>query len=76
MVIPLRTGPSERHHALRLSDAETGEVLLYLPVPPSTTWLLPAVRVPVRTQRLAVEVMDMGGSWGDWVAVGLPRGLR
>ncbi len=76
VVIPLRTGPSEVHHALRLSDADNGQVLLYLPVPPSTTWLLPAVRVPARTQRLAVEVIDMGASWGDWVAVGMPRGLR
>ena len=76
IVLPYRTGPSVRGLSIRLVDADSGSLLLQATPPRSDDWQLPAVRVSPNTRTVQVEVLDEGADWGQWLAIGLPRGLR
>ena len=78
IALPILTGTDSKGLSITVLDGQTGETVAKLSPPPPalTRWRAWRIRLPRHDMELEIVAQDHGQQPGEWLAVGMPRGVQ
>ena len=73
IILPYLTGPVTGRQSITVTDAADGSTIQKLEFVPADGWSYLHISLPRPGMNVAVEAIDDGSNWGEWLALATPR---